>query len=315
MVKNLILIGNGNNIKEMLWLIDDINKVKNEFNVLGIVDDFKEGVLGTTDWLIANRLSLEQKYGKIYLICLIGKPQTRKDLAKKLEPYFEFANLIHPLARIHESVKLGHGVLIFSGAIASTETFIDNHSILNFDVFIAHNCKIGKYCNLSPKTALMGNVVVGDSNFFGAGAVVMPRITMGDNNSIGLGSAVIKSIENNNTLLGVPAISVFNKESFSQQTESDLLGSNDKNMIKQTSGKNVEEIKLKTFQIISDVFNIPLQEVNESMGYNSIENWDSLNHINLFLEIEERFRIKFTPKEIAELSSLKNIINKVSEKI
>ena len=40
----------------------------------------------------------------------------------------------------------------------------------------------------------------------------------------------------------------------------------------------------------------------------NIKQWDSLGHINLLLEIEKRFKVKFSMKEISELKNMKKIV-------
>lgn len=108
MKTNLILIGGGVVINEIKWIIEDINKIEDKLNLLGIVDDFKkDGILGNCNWLINNRRKLEEKYGEIFLICTVGTPLFRKDYCQKMEKYFSFINLTHPSARIHDAVKIG----------------------------------------------------------------------------------------------------------------------------------------------------------------------------------------------------------------
>ena len=56
-------------------------------------------------------------------------------------------------------------------------------------------------------------------------------------------------------------------------------------------------LKIKKFP--KDINKIKMQNFKE---------WDSLGHINLLLEIEKKFKTKFTMKEISELTSFKKII-------
>ena len=46
---------------------------------------------------------------------------------------------------------------------------------------------------------------MGNNNFFGAGAPMIPGTTLKDNNIIGAGTVIIKSFQSKNTLAGVPA--------------------------------------------------------------------------------------------------------------
>jgi len=45
-----------------------------------------------------------------------------------------------------------------------------------------------------------------------------------------------------------------------------------------------------------------------------VENWDSLNHLNLVLELIEFYKVEFTPEEIAKMNSIKQIIEIIESK-
>lgn len=44
------------------------------------------------------------------------------------------------------------------------------------------------------------------------------------------------------------------------------------------------------------------------------EKWDSLNHLNLIVELEDAFDMEFDPEEIAEMKSFKAVIEKIISK-
>ncbi len=54
---------------------------------------------------------------------------------------------------------------------------------------------------------------------------------------------------------------------------------------------------------------------NDALTQADISTWDSLNHLNLILEICERFNIKLSPDEIDNMKSVKNILNILEEKV
>lgn len=56
--------------------------------------------------------------------------------------------------------------------------------------------------------------------------------------------------------------------------------------------------------IFRDVFNDDKLFITDSTNSSQIEDWDSLNHINLVTSIEKEFGIKF---RLAELESLENV--------
>jgi acyl carrier protein len=56
--------------------------------------------------------------------------------------------------------------------------------------------------------------------------------------------------------------------------------------------------------IFADVFQIPLDEVKPESSPDSISTWDSLQHLNLVLALEQEFLVQFTPEEIEQLLSV-----------
>jgi acyl carrier protein len=57
----------------------------------------------------------------------------------------------------------------------------------------------------------------------------------------------------------------------------------------------------KILEILKRVFN--LDTVDNTCSQATCEKWDSLNHLNLIVELEDEFDIEFEPEEIAEMKS------------
>ena len=69
----------------------------------------------------------------------------------------------------------------------------------------------------------------------------------------------------------------------------------------------------KLFEIVSRVFNIPINEINYESNPENIENWDSFTGYVLLDEIETNFNVKFTMDESLEVEKIddfKNILKK-----
>ena len=73
------------------------------------------------------------------------------------------------------------------------------------------------------------------------------------------------------------------------------------------------EDKLK--KIFSEVFEIKISEINDDSSADNVKKWDSLNHTNLFLSLEDEFKISFTADEIIDMLNFKLIKIIVQEKI
>jgi acyl carrier protein len=67
-------------------------------------------------------------------------------------------------------------------------------------------------------------------------------------------------------------------------------------------------------QIVSDVMRVPVGQVAPETSPQEVESWDSLQHLNLVLALEQEFKISFTPKEMSQLVSPKTIISLLDKK-
>ena len=69
----------------------------------------------------------------------------------------------------------------------------------------------------------------------------------------------------------------------------------------------------KVLNIIKEVFE--LEDIDNNVSQNNCFKWDSMNHLNLILEIEMEFDVSFTPDEIAEITSASNILTLLKKKL
>ena len=72
-----------------------------------------------------------------------------------------------------------------------------------------------------------------------------------------------------------------------------------------------KDIESDLFKIIAKVFGLMDNSINMSTSQENLENWDSLNHILLIVEVEKKFNIKFKVGEISELNSVKKIFERI----
>ncbi len=73
-------------------------------------------------------------------------------------------------------------------------------------------------------------------------------------------------------------------------------------------------LKERVFKIISQVMDVPFEEVNESSSPENLGRWDSLQHMNLILALEEEFRTKFTDEEIVLMGNVSIILESLQNK-
>lgn len=66
----------------------------------------------------------------------------------------------------------------------------------------------------------------------------------------------------------------------------------------------LEEIFEGLNEVFRDVFDDEDITVNENTTSNDIEDWDSLEHINLIVAVEKKFGMKFS---MGEVTTMKNV--------
>ena len=56
--------------------------------------------------------------------------------------------------------------------------------------------------------------------------------------------------------------------------------------------------------VASDIFGIPADQITTESSPETIENWDSMQHLNLVLAIEEKFGVQFDPEDIEQMNNV-----------
>ena len=79
--------------------------------------------------------------------------------------------------------------------------------------------------------------------------------------------------------------------------------------------KNENEILNRMNIVISDILDLKELSLSKNMVASDIEGWDSLNHINIIVAMENEFNIKFTLNDIKNLKNIGDLIQLVENKI
>lgn len=73
-------------------------------------------------------------------------------------------------------------------------------------------------------------------------------------------------------------------------------------------------VQAKVLEIIAKVIKQPVASLNANSGLGEAENWDSLNHTHIVLELEEGFDIGFDFDELEQIITVKAIVSSLESK-
>jgi len=78
----------------------------------------------------------------------------------------------------------------------------------------------------------------------------------------------------------------------------------------------IERMNLKdrVLRIVSQVMGVPMETLDLNSSPDTVEEWDSLKHMNLVLALEEEFEVLFGDEEIVTLLSVEIILEILREK-
>ncbi len=61
-------------------------------------------------------------------------------------------------------------------------------------------------------------------------------------------------------------------------------------------------------QVFKELFKIEPEDFSEDLDVNIVVGWDSMNHLNLIIALEESFSVSFSTDEVIQMTSVKSII-------
>ena len=110
--------------------------------------------------------------------------------------------------KIEDHVEIASGCTIDRGSI--DDTIIGKNTYLDNQVHIAHNVQIGSNCMIAGQVGFAGSSKIGNNVSIGGQAGISGHLKIGNNVKIGGGSGVVKDIQDNEIVMGYPAIPIKN---------------------------------------------------------------------------------------------------------
>lgn len=178
-MKNIVIIGAGDLGKELVWLIEDINKFYPTYLILGFLDDDGEKiggefygykVIGTIDQLedIARKIPTAA-------VIAIQDGKVRRKIVEEHKGFREWESIIHPTAVIASSSPVGRGTIVFPLVTVSVDAKLGEFNLFYIHSTICNDCIIGDYVSTMSNTTVSEHSEVIAESLLKAGCTVEPH--------------------------------------------------------------------------------------------------------------------------------------------
>lgn len=204
--RDIAIIGTGGMAREVRWVIEE-SKNNEQWNILGWVSKEKPGtliaglpVLGDDDWLL-------ERDKPIDVVVSVGSGALRKKIVSYLKqnPNISFPSIIADSAEVSNYVRIGEGAIIMNKSLLTVDITVGDFFLCNYGCTVGHDCRFEDYVTLNPGARLSGGVHVCEGATIGVGASIKQQLKIGKESFVGAGAVVVKDVDDNITVVGVPA--------------------------------------------------------------------------------------------------------------
>ncbi len=206
-MRDLVVIGAGGMAREVLDVVEAINASKDAWRVVGLVAEPapEESLLRRRGYRFLGNLEKLRDLDCDVVIG-IGNGSVRSRIDAEVSPWgHRSATLLHPASTVGSDVQVGEGAVLLAGVRITTNIVLGRHVQINQNATVGHDCRLGDYVSLNPLAAVSGNVAIGSETTVGANAVIIEGRRVGRRCMIGAGAVVIRDVEDDQTVVGVPA--------------------------------------------------------------------------------------------------------------
>lgn len=196
-MRDIVIIGAGGIGREVAWIIEEINKVKPTWNIIGFVDENSEiwGKELNGYRVLGGFEALDKLERKPEVIVAIANCSVKKSIVAKLGGKFNFATIVYPTVRVSKYIEIGEGAIIYPGVILTVNTRIGNHVVISGNCGIGHDTVIGDYSSVLWGSNFSGYDVVDKECFIGMGTKVVQGINIGKGLRVKAGTIILEDIK------------------------------------------------------------------------------------------------------------------------
>ena len=75
------------------------------------------------------------------------------------------------------------------------------------------------------------------------------------------------------------------------------------------------DVQEKVIQVLINIFQVSPDKISTKTTSDNVENWDSMNHINMILSLEQEFGISYDEEQAVSMLSVGEIIDVTKGKL
>lgn len=140
-----------------------------------------------------------------HILVAIGSPKARADMVARFPWFARYFTYVHSsVIVLDKSISIGKGSIICAGSILTTNISLGDHTHLNLNTTIGHDCNLGNFFTTAPAVNISGNVTTGERVYFGTNSSCREKISICDDVTIGLNAGAVKDITVPGTYVGTP---------------------------------------------------------------------------------------------------------------
>ncbi len=205
-MKSIVIIGAGDLGKELVWLIEDMNKREPAYLILGFLDDdlskvgkefYGYKILGTTE-----KLDEMWVNPQISAVAAIQDGSVRRKIYEAHKNFQSWDTIIHPAATIAPTAILGSGSVVFPHVTISVDSRLGEFGLYYINSTICNDCKIGNYVSVMTSAVVSEHVEIGDESYLAAGCCVYPHKVIGKRVQAAVGATIDKNCSDNAVING-----------------------------------------------------------------------------------------------------------------
>jgi sugar O-acyltransferase (sialic acid O-acetyltransferase NeuD family) len=306
-MKHILILGAGSTSQQIAELLVEQTRQGAAIEVLGFLDDDLQAqglpelgchVLGPTEQ--AHRFP-EASF--VLGVASYSNPKLRKQLSERLDLAPDrYYTVVHSSAEVSSAALVGPGCVLMQHVVVSRGVRLHGNVLVTQSCCIGHDTEVKQFTVFAPGVTVCGRSRIGESVYMGAGSTSAPGIGIGRESLIGIGSVVVESVQAGCTVFGNPA-RVIQRGSRPRWSPRPLRDA--------STLAHEQEVR----QIVSDVLNIGPDRFAAETDRSQIPEWDSLQHLNLAIALEQQFQIEFTVDDFELMSSVRSVALLIERKL